>query len=327
MIIKPRSYRLVFYIQAVKNSGNNIKSNPNIVEASGTMMTLPTMSSMSSMVPHFQDKSISVNVEGFAVDYNFIKTLGIKVLEGREFSPEFGGDLTQSAMLNQAAVKQLGIIDPLGKQVGNSTIIGVVKDFNLHSIHTDVPPLRISMTDRFIQQVAVHYRPGTLETILPMLEAEWKKVSPDRPFLYTTIEDIIKQLYSSEKNLVTIVSIFAMFVLLVAATGLFGLTLFIARSRTKEIGIKKVFGSSEFSIVNRFMINNLTLILVSLLISIPVTLYFVMRWLDNFAYKTSINWWVFVIAFIIAALVVLPTLFIYSFKVSRVNPVEALRNE
>ncbi len=306
---------------------NNIKSIPSIIEASGTMMTLPTMSSMSSMIPHFQDKSVSVNVEGFSVDYNFIKTLGIKVLEGREFSPEFGSDLTQSVMLNEAAVKQLGIIDPLGQQYGGRTIIGIVKDFDLHSIRSEVPPLEIRITDRFIQQVAIHYRPGTLENILPMLEAEWKKVASDRPFLYTTIEDIVKQLYSSEKNLVTIVSIFSLFVLLVAATGLFGLTLFIARSRTKEIGIKKVYGSSEISILSGFILNNLILILVSVLISIPVTLYFVIRWLDNFAFKTNINWWVFVIAFIIAALVVLPTVFIYSFKVSRVNPVEALRNE
>ncbi len=306
---------------------NNIKSNPNIVEASGTMMTLPTMSSMSSMIPHFQDKSKNVQVEGLAVDYNFIKTMGIRILEGREFSPEFGSDLTQSVMLNEAAVKQLGIIDPLGKQMGSLTIIGIVKNFDLHSIRSEVPPLMIDLSDRYIMQVAVHYRTGTLEKILPLLEAEWKKVAPDRPFIYITIEDIVKQLYSSEKNLVNIVSIFALFVLLVAAMGLFGLTLFVARSRTKEIGIKKVFGSSEFSIVNRFILNNLILILVSVLTSIPVTLYFVTRWLDNFAYKTNINWWGFVIAFIIAALVVLPTLFIYSFKVSRVNPVETLRNE
>ncbi|MCX6255885.1 MAG: ABC transporter permease [Bacteroidia bacterium] len=306
---------------------NSIKSNPNVIMAGGVMDGLPMQGWMSSMYPNFQDKTLKVQVEGLAVDYNFLQTMGIKLLEGREFSQDFGSDLKQSAILNETAVKRLSITDPLGKQIENLTIIGVVRDFNLHSIHSDIPPLLINMTDKYIQQVAVHYKPGTLNNILPMLEAEWKKASPDRPFLFTTIEEIIKNIYSSEKNLTTIVSIFALFTLLIAAFGLFGLTLFVARSRIKEIGIKKAFGSSEQSIVYSFLKNNLILVLVAALLSVPVTLHFMTKWLNNFAYKAHINWWVFVISFAVAAVVVLFTVYIHSYKASRINPVDALRQE
>jgi putative ABC transport system permease protein len=306
---------------------NSIKSNPNVIMAGGVMDGLPMQGSASFMYPHFQDKTLKINVEGLAVDYNFVQTMGIEVLKGREFSQDFGSDLGQSVMLNETAVKQLGITDPIGKLIGNQTIIGIVKDFNLHSIHSDIPPLMIDMTDKYIQQVAVHYKPETLVSILPMLEAEWKKVAPDRPFRFTTIEDMIKNIYSSERNLSTIVSIFALFTLLIAAFGLFGLTLFIARSRIKEIGIKKAFGSSEQSIIYLFLRNNLILVLLAALLSVPVTLYVMTKWLNNFAFKASINWCVFVISFAVAALVVLFTVYFHSYKASRINPVDALRHE
>jgi putative ABC transport system permease protein len=160
-----------------------------------------------------------------------------------------------------------------------------------------------------------------------MLQAEWKKAAPDRPFYYSTIEEIIKELYSSEKNLTTIVSIFALFTLVIAAFGLFGLTLFVSKTRTKEIGIKKVFGSSERSIIYSFMQTNFILVLIASLLSVPLTIHFMKKWLSNFAYKVNISWWVFAIAFVAALIVVLLTVFFHSYKASRINPVKALRYE
>jgi putative ABC transport system permease protein len=183
------------------------------------------------------------------------------------------------------------------------------------------------MTDRYIQQVAVHYRPGSLEAILPFIEAEWKKAAPDRPFRYSTIEELISNLYSSEKNLSTIVSIFAVFTLLIAAFGLFGLILFISRTRMKEIGIKKVFGSSGKAIIYSFLQTNIILVLIASAISVPVTVYFMNKWLNNFSYKVNISPWVFLLAFIISAFVVVATVFFHSYKASRINPVKALRYE
>jgi putative ABC transport system permease protein len=160
-----------------------------------------------------------------------------------------------------------------------------------------------------------------------MLEGEWKKVAQDKPFQYTTIEDVSKKLYSSEKNLSTIVFIFTIFTLIIAAFGLFGVTLFMARSRIKEIGIRKIYGSSTKSIVYSFLLNNLIFVIVAALLSIPITLHFMTKWLSNFAYKTNIDWWIFVVSFAAAAIVVLLTVFIQSYKAAQINPIEALRHE
>ncbi|HET6557440.1 MAG TPA: FtsX-like permease family protein [Prolixibacteraceae bacterium] len=306
---------------------NNIKANPNIIMAGGTMEGLPMMSSMTMMIPNFQDNNQKVEVEGMSVDYNFLKTMGMLVLDGRDFSEEFVSDITQSAILNKTAVNRLGISDPVGKKIGNTLIIGVIDDFNLHSIRTDIPPLMITMTNRYINQVAIRYQPGSLNTLLPFLEKEWKKVAPDRPFSHSTIEEMIEKLYSTEKNLSIIVTIFAMFTLLIASFGLFGLTLFIAQSRTKEIGIKKVFGSNSNTIIYSFIKENLLMVFIASALSVPVTIYVMTKWLNNFSYHTTISWWVFFVAFATAAMVVLSTVFIQSFKASRINPVEALRYE
>ena len=306
---------------------NSIKSNSNVIGAAGAMEGLPMMGSMTMMAPHFQDKTQQVKIEGMAVDYNFLKTMGISIIAGREFSDEFGSDLKQSCLLNETAVRQLGLTEPVGKQVMGKNIIGLVKDFNLYAIRSDIPPLMITMTDKYINQVAVNYKTGSLAGILPFLEAEWKKVAPERPFRYSTIEELIERLYATDKNLSTIVTIFALFTLLIAAFGLFGLTLFTARSRTKEIGIRKVFGSSEKIIIYSFLRTNTLLVVIASILSVPLTLYFMTDWLNGFAYHTSIRWSVFVVAFVVASVVVLFTVFYHSWKASRVNPVEALRHE
>lgn len=304
-----------------------IRSHPGVIMAAGVMEGLPMMGSMSYMQPHFQDEEIRINVEGLATDYHFLETMGITLLEGRFFSEEFGSDLQYSVILNETAVEKLGITDPVGKQLNRKTIIGIVKDFNLHSIHSDIPPLDISLTDRYLHQVAVHYKPGTVEGLLTFMRAEWEKANPDRSFSYSTIEELIENQYAAEKNLSKILSLAALFALLIAAFGLFGLTLFVARSRTNEIGIRKVFGSSEQAIIYSFIKSNIVLVLAAGVLSIPVTLYFMTRWLNNYSYRVDISWWVFAVAFVIAFFVVLSTVFIHSRKASRINPVEALRYE
>ena len=306
---------------------NEVKKLPNVTMAAGAMDGLPMLGSMSSMIPHFEDQTQKVKVEGMAVDYNFIETMGLKINAGRSFSEEFGTDLAGAAILNETAVKDLGIDDPVGKQVAWNTIIGVVKDFNLHSIHSDIPPIMIKMTDNYIQQVAINYVPGTLDNLLPALESKWKEMAPDRPFRYQTIEDLIEGIYSSEKNLSVIISISAILSLLIAAFGLFGLTLFVTHTRTKEIGIKKVFGSGGNTIIVSFLKENFILVVIASLLSVPVTFYFLNKWLSNFSYRVNINPWYFIIAFALATAVVLLTVLFHSYKASRINPVEAMQYE
>ncbi len=306
---------------------NSVNSIPEVKSAAGTMDDLPAFGSTIGGIPNFQDPSKVVKMEGLFVHYNFIETMGIKVLKGRSFSEEFGSDLKNSVLINEKAVKDLGIEDPIGKLLEGRTIIGIVNDFNLHTIRTDIPPLSIWLYDRFIDKAAINYMPGKLDVLLPKIEKEWKAIAPDRPFQYETIEDVIKGIYASEKNLNVIVSISALFSLLIAAFGLFGLTLFIAKTRTKEIGIKKVFGSSEKTIIYSFLKENFIMVAVASILAIPLTYYFMNRWLSNFSYKVGINFWFFVVTFFIAMLVVLLTVLFHSFRASRINPVKALRYE
>jgi putative ABC transport system permease protein len=308
---------------------NSIKSNPDVIMAAGTDESLPMVDQRyaAMQLPNFENAEIQVMVPIMNVDFNFFKTMGMSVVKGRDFSEDFGGDSEQSTVINEMAVKQLGITDPVGKKMAGVTVIGVVKDFNLFSIHSDIQPLSIIISKGPKRQIELHYKPGTLGNIIPMLQSEWKTIAPDRPFQYKTIEEIIVNLYSSEKNLTTIVSIFALLSLLICAFGLFGLTLFIAQSRTKEIGVKKIFGSSENMIILSFLRENFILVSIATLFSVPITIHIMMQWLNQFAFKTNIDWIIFVLAFLCASIVVLLTVFYHSYKASRINPVKTLRHE
>lgn len=308
---------------------NSISSNPDIISSAGSNMSLPIVEQnyAALQIPNYENEEIKVMVIIMLVDFNYFKTMGMSVVMGRDFSSEYGSDNTQSVILNETAVKQLAIADPLKMKYTGSPVIGVVKDFNLFSLHSNIQPLSISISKKNIRQLAIHYKSGKLSNILPLLQTEWKKVAPERPFLYTTIEEVIENLYTSEKNLTTIVSVFALLSLVISALGLFGLTLFVTKSRTREIGIKKIFGSSENGIILSFMHENFILVIVAVLLSIPITFYFMTQWLNRFAFKTSISWLVFIIAFLIATIVVLVTVYYHSYKISRINPVKALRYE
>jgi putative ABC transport system permease protein len=304
----------------------NIKSIPNVISSSGIMDEIPMTGSATSIIPGYLDREKKIPVESFSADYNFIKTMGIQLVAGRDFSKEYGGDMTQSIILNETAVKDLEIPDPLGKIVLGKTILGVVKDFNIHSIHSEIPPLEISLTDQYIRTIAVHYSPGTLSDILPLVEQEWKKIYKI-PFRYRSIEDVISGLYSKEKKLNSIILILTILILAISTFGLFGLTLFIARTRVKEVGIRKIFGSAEKQIIFLSLKGYLILVLIAAVISIPLTLFFIRNWLSNFAFKVHINWWIFLITAIIAGSIVFLTLISHSVKISRVNPLNAIKYE
>jgi len=306
---------------------NSIKSYPNVISAGGAIRTLPMLDRMAYNIENPQDKSKKVSIELLAVDFDFIETMGIQLLEGRNFSREFGSDEENSYLLNEKSVEAFSLTDPVGKQIENGTVIGIVKDFNLHSFHSDVPPLLISVSDKYVMQMAVHYKSGTLGELLPLIKAEWEKVAPNQSFNYKTIEEFKKEIYSHEKNLSLIVSVCALFSLLIASFGLFGLTLFVVKNQTKEIGVKKVLGGSEQRIVSSFLRKNFVMVIIASTLSIPPTILVMSHWLSNFAFKINIEWWVFVLAFLIAAFVVLITVFYYSYRASRLNPVKALRCE
>ena len=306
---------------------NELKANSNVIMVSGAMSGIPITFSMSAMYSHFQNVEQKVKVEEFCVDYDFLKTMGIPLKEGRDFSRDFGGDFSNSCIINETAVKQLGILDPINKQLGPYTIIGVVRDFNLHSFHNDIAPLMLTLTDEYLGQIIVNYKSGSLDKLTPVIKQLWSKVNQEKPFRYLTVEQYIRELYSEEEKMSIIISVITLFAMLIASSGLFGLTLFIAKSRTKEISLRKVFGSSGTSIIYSFLKINFFYILISSVISIPITILVMSDWLNNYSFKIEIKWWFFVIAFSISVIIVLLTVFIHSYKASRINPIDVLRYE
>lgn len=306
---------------------NAIKSNPSVISAAGSMYGLPSQGSGSIIVSNYKDKSKQVEIDGMAVDYGFLETMGIQLLEGRYFSRDFGHDMANSVIMNEEAVRQLEIVDPIGKLFDSLTIIGVVKNFVPYSFENNIAPQFIMLNTEYVFNIAINYKPGTLSSLLPYLEAEWKKVEPYAPFQYSTIEDATKSIYASQKRLIAIITFTAIFSLLISMSGLFGLTLFVTRARTKEISIRKVMGSSENSIVYSALRGSLVEVFLAAVISVPITYYIMEQWLSKYAFRVSINGWFFVFSLGIAVVVVVFTMIVMLLKVARTNPAETLKYE
>jgi len=306
---------------------NKVRSIAFVEMAAGSMDVIPTDRSGSMIFQHFQNEEEKVRIELFNADYQFLEIMGIPLADGRYYSEEFGNDMDYSIISNETAIKELGIENPMDQKINQLSIVGVVKDFTLHSVKSEIPPLFIQLSNKFINHLAIRYQPGTLDKLLTLLKSEWDNTGQDKAFSYLTIEESIENLYASEKNLSTILALSSLLAIIIAAFGLMGLTLFVSKSRTNEIGIRKVFGCTEKAIVLSFLKMNFFSVISAGIISIPITLFFFNRWLENYTYRVETNWWVFIITVLIAAIIVFSTVLFQALKASRLNPVEALRYE
>ncbi len=304
-----------------------VRKIPAVISAGCSMDALPMLDWSSSIFNHFVETDKEVEVEGLDVGYNYLQTLGIKLKEGRYFSKKFSNEAENSIILNQQAVKALGISNPIGKKIDGMTIVGVTEDFILHSIHKAIPPIAIELTDDYIMQMAIHYHPGQLHDLLAVLEKEWNKIYKDTPMQYSTSADINKLIYAEEQTFLQIVTLGALFTILLAMLGLLGINLYIGKSRTKEIGIRRVVGSSRSNIVIMLLKTSVYQVIIASIIAIPIS-YFVMKsWLSNYAFSVEINFWYFGLTAIIAFLVVVITVVGQAYIDASRNPVEALRYE
>ncbi len=306
---------------------DKLKSNPNIINAGGTNNSLPATGCGSiSGVPCDNNPDKRIKLETLSVNYNFLETMGITPLEGRLFSEEFGNDVN-CVVLNETAVKQLGITDPIGKSTMGKPIIGVVKDFNIFSVQNEIPPIAIDLNQNQTRQIAIAYKPGTRNLVFDELERYWDELMPDIKFRCMDIQDLYVQLYSSEKRLGTIISISALFTAIISALGLLGLTLFDTRCKTKEVGIKKALGGSRKDIILTLGKSNLILVLVSNVFSIPISYFVINKWLESYTYRTPIHFWIFILTGVLTLLITFITIGWQSWKSASMNPVEALRFE
>lgn len=268
-------------------------------------------------------------------DEGFIPTYGIKMAAGRNFSKEYGMD-TSSFVINEAAVKALGLKaneDAIGKQFtyGDRTgqLIGVVNDFHFESLHQRILPIVFftSETPDGYRRISIKISGNNIPAALSHIEKTWKKFLPETPYDYTFLDERFADLYQAEQQQGSIFTIFSFIAIFIACLGLFGLSAFTITQRIKEIGIRKVLGASVSNIVQLISKDFLLLVAIAAVIAFPVAWYAMHNWLEDFAYRINIPWWLFIAAGILAALIAFATISIQAVKAAVANPVKSLRSE
>ena len=270
------------------------------------------------------------------IDHDYLDLHDIKLKAGRGFSTQFPGDTLDGILLNETAIKQLGISEPaVGQQVVwaededttyYATVVGVVKDFHYTSLRSEIKPFAF-VTDLNRQNYfAVKLDAKNIRSTMDQIEKVWNKQVP-RPFQYFFLDDTYNKLYTAERNFKTVFLYVTILAILIACLGLFGLVSFITIQRTKEIGIRKVLGASVSGIVALLSKDFLKLVILSALIAFPVAWYAVSKWLQDFAYRVNINWWVFLLSGLLAVVIALITISIQAMRAAIANPVKSLRSE
>jgi len=298
-----------------------------ITAVSGGMLLPPTNSKMVSTVPDRTDPDQKISIEGMVADFDIVETLGLQIHEGRTFSRKFPTD-SQAVLINESAAKALGFDDPLGETINDLKIIGVIKDFHLHSLHQNVTPLEISLCQpKYISELLIRHQPGQFKMALEHTRQVWSKYAGDAYFEMVDFQEAIGFLYRTEKRMGQITSLFSLLAMLIASLGLFGLSMFTARQRTHEIGVKKALGAKSLDILKMYAWDFLLLTLLANLVSIPLVVYMMKRWLENFAVRTTLHPGLFFLTIVISAFIVILTILFYSFRLARVNPAHTLRYE
>jgi putative ABC transport system permease protein len=268
------------------------------------------------------------------VDEGFLSLLDIDLIAGRNFSADLSSDRTEAVILNETAVRQLGWKNPLGQTIEflgedgqTCTVIGVVKDFHLHSLHGNIEPVLIYMSPGFYRHIALKVKMDNFSETLAHFERVWNRYLPEREFEFSFLEDRMMTAYRALMRLERTFNAFAMLAVLVACLGLFGLAAFTAERRTKEIGIRKVLGASEPNIVGLLSRDFASLVLLANIIAWPLAYWIMNNWLQNFTYRLTLNVWPFALSGFLALLIATITVGYHALKAARANPVDAVRYE
>ena len=283
-------------------------------------------------------RPVTADIKYVAVDHDFIKTYNIPIVAGRDYNRSYGTD-TNNFILNEAAANVLGMRDPqklVGRNFsyGNTKgkVIGVMGNFNFESMHQQIIPMIFLMpTSNYGGNTGFHLSVKLAGADIPSsiayLEKTWKRYAPEVPFEYTFLDEKFGQLYKTEQQQGSLFTIFSGIAIFIACLGLFGLSAFTITQRIKEIGVRKVLGASTRSIVQLLSTDFLKLVAIAACIAFPIAWYAMRNWLGDFAYRISIQWWVFFAAGFLAALIALVTISFQAIRAALANPVKALRSE
>jgi putative ABC transport system permease protein len=316
---------------------NDILNMPGV--SSGTLSGyLPVTSSSRSDVTFSKDAVMDsrngFNQQIWIVDHDYIKTMGMKIVSGRAFSKNFGSD-PSAIVINQTTKDILGYDDPVGKKIYSNdgggkvsvyTIIGVVENFHFSSLRQNIGAL--CMVLGFNPGFAT-FKVSTkdIKPLLGNIENKWKAMVPERPFSYRFLDDAFNQMYDEEQRVGKIALSFALLAILIACLGLFGLATYMAEQRTKEIGVRKVLGATVSNIASMLSKDFLRLVVIAAVFAFPLAWWFMHNWLQDFAYRVNISWWIFIGAAVIALAIALATVGFQAIKAAVANPVKSLRTE
>jgi putative ABC transport system permease protein len=267
-------------------------------------------------------------------DWDFMETYQLQSEAGRWFSRNRSLDTTGTIVLNEAAVNRFGWRPEhaVGKELAyfrsrKANIVGVVKDFNFRSLHTVVEPMAIILDPEYISEISIRVSPESYANAISMINKVWKDTYPGELFEYGLIDARIARQYENERMVQNLFMIFSLFAIFVACLGLFGLSVYMAGRRTKEIGIRKVMGASMTKIILLITKRIVSWIILATLIAWPLAWLIMSRWLQKFAYKTNFTWSIFIGSALLALAIALITISFHSIKAARANPIQALRYE
>jgi putative ABC transport system permease protein len=319
---------------------NELLKNP-AVKTVTSGSTYPGIVNVEDVLFYAEGKTINdlVDVRTACVENDYFETLGLTLLKGRGFTREFTGD-SNHVVLNEAAIKELGY-DPanaVGRKVyydfqgkhNTMQIVGVVRDFNFESLYNPIRPFAFSV-NTFLgnkySYVIANVASDNYSAMIKDLEHSWHRINPDLPFVYSFLDRDFQQNYEKDQRASGIVGYFTLISILIACLGLFGLAAFSAEQRTREIGIRKVLGASVGNIAGLLSRDFIRLVVIAVLVASPLAWYGMNRWLQHFAYKVTISWWMFVLAAGVALIIALGTVGFQAVRAAVANPVKSLRSE
>ncbi len=282
------------------------------------------------------DMKNGFNMQVWNIDLDYIPTLGMEIIKGRNFSKEFPTD-SSGVIINETTAKLLGYDDPIGQRIytsdGNNAkqkiafqIVGVVKNFHYESLRQNIGPLCMKL-GRSNWAMAFKINTQDIPTLVNKVKTTWKTLAPEMPFRYSFLDDNFDDMYRTEQRVGKVALIFAVLTIFIACLGLFGLVTYISEQRTKEVGIRKVLGASVGNITTLLTKDFIQLVLLAIVIASPLAWWAMHRWLQDFVYRIDISVWVFVSAGIIALLIALLTVSFQAIKAAVANPIKSLRTE
>jgi len=272
----------------------------------------------------------------FMVDWDFIETFGIKVVEGRAFSRDFPSDTINAIMINETMAKDMGWTndEAIGKRItsrdGDERVIGVFKDFNAMSLHRSVNKFILDMFRRpeiFAQVISIRFDSENYQDVLKHIEKTWAEFVPTRPFEYQFFDQQLDELYKDELKFGRFSVMLTILAIIIASMGLVGLTSFLAEQRTKEIGIRRALGSSVWTIIKLMAKEFLWLLLIANAIAWPITYYFTSHWLESYSKHIAMSWWIYILSGLLALIIAMVIITYRAYKTAMLNPAHTLRYE